>query len=309
MLNISVFPNPSKDNELQFTKKLLEYLFQHCCTVFMSERSFSEITAEHVFKESLIERKKFKVVPEDQIYSLTDLGIVLGGDGTILRIGKKAAENGLLILGVNLGKIGYIAELESDELNLIEDIFTLENISQLKKLNGFSVDHRMMLKTEIIRNGKIIYTATALNDAVISKGSISKMIDITVICNGREITSYRADGIIISTPTGSTAYSMSAGGPIIDPSIECICTIPVCPYLCVNASPVIFSSDSCLEIVFHTKKSSEAYLTVDGKGGKLLRDNDKVRIKKSPYFTKLLRIKNIDFYKLLNTKLSQQIDQ
>ena len=130
------------------------------------------------------------------------------------------------------------------------------------------------------------------------------MAGLKLSCDGKCISTYRADGIVVSTPTGSTAYCMSAGGPIIDPKLECICAVPVCPYMCVNSGAVVFSDRSVIEVEFTADKINEAFCTIDGKGVKSLYNGDIVRITKSPLSTKLIRLKDVDFYSLLNHKLA-----
>ena len=304
-MKVSVFSNPSKDMYLSNTFKLLCFLKSYKADIFMSVRCYDEVRTIPVWKQNIEGNFKITVLPEQTLFTSTDFGIVLGGDGTILRVAKRSAGTDFHIMGINLGKVGYIAELEMNELDLLKDVLKCNTIEEYIKSTNCVIDNRMLLSVDIIQNSNVVYSSTVLNDAVISKGSVSKMINIDVLCNSKKMTSYRADGIIVSTPTGSTAYSMSAGGPLIDPTIECICSVPVCPYLCLNRSPVIYSDASVIDIVYHEQKGSEAYLTVDGKGGKKLCDGDVVRIKKCPHKAKLLRLKNIDFYKLLNMKMSK----
>lgn len=166
--------------------------------------------------------------------------ICLGGDGTILRAQSFAVTAGIPIVGVNFGRIGYLAELES------YDNETLDRV--ISDISSFEKENRMLLSAELIRNGKKILSGVALNEASVARGSVSRMIDIEVSCNGQKVCGYRADGFIAATPTGSTAYAMSAGGPIIDPSIECILTLPVCPYLSVNSSPLVYSPTAVIEV-------------------------------------------------------------
>jgi len=304
MLKISVSVNPNKDKELVNTLKLLEMLKNYSVRVFMSDTFKRPYGDREPLSDTLLAPYKIEYLPEHILYRKANICIVFGGDGTILKIAKKASQSGAYILGINLGRVGYIAELEINELDLLDKLFRLSAAEEIEKTEGVTIDRRMMLKTEILRSEKTVYVANALNDIVISKGAVSRMAGLRLMCDGKVISTYRADGIIISTPTGSTAYCMSAGGPIIDPRLECICAVPVCPYMCLNSGAVVFSDSSCIEIEFKADKINEAFCTVDGKGAKTIYDGDIIRITKSPYYTKLIRLKDIDFYSLLNKKMS-----
>ena len=303
MLKIAITVNPNKDKNLANTIKLLDILEEYDCKVIMSDtfkRPYGECTP---VAESLLKDRNIEYLPEYVMFKRANLCIVFGGDGTILKIAKKAATGGAYILGINLGRVGYIAELEVTEFDFIRKILELNDISEIENTEGIRIDKRMMLKADIIRNGNIVYSATALNEIVISKGAVSRMAGLKLMCDGKFISSYRADGMIVSTPTGSTAYCMSAGGPIIDPSLECMCAIPVCPYMCLNSGAVVFSDTSVIDIEFSADKINEAFCTFDGKSVKSIYHGDTVRITKSPVYTNLVRLKDVDFYSLLNQKL------
>jgi len=303
MLKIAITVNPNKDKELTYTRQLLDLLSSQDVTVMMSEVFKSPYNGNTPVAQSLLADYKIEYYPEHIMFRKADICIVFGGDGTILKIAKRASQGGAYILGINLGKVGYIAELEVTELELIKSIISLGSISKIEQSKNISIDKRMMLKAEIVRNGRTVYSANALNDDVISKGAVSRMAGLKLTCDGKSISSYRADGIIISTPTGSTAYCMSAGGPIIDPGLECICAVPVCPYMCINPGAVVFSDNSVIEVEFKADKINEAFCTIDGVGAKTIYDGDIIRITKSAHYTKLLRLKDNDFYSVLNQKL------
>ena len=303
MLKIAITVNPNKDKNLVNTLKLLDILEEYNCKVLMSD-TFKRPYGECIpVADSLLKGRNIEYLPEYLLFKRANLCIVFGGDGTILKIAKKASLGGAYILGINLGRVGYIAELEVSEFDLIRKLLVLEDISQIENLEGVRIDRRMMLKADIIRNGNTVYSATALNEIVISKGAVSRMAGLKLMCDGKFISSYRADGMIVSTPTGSTAYCMSAGGPIIDPSLECMCAIPVCPYMCLNSGAVVFSDTSVIDIEFSADKINEAFCTFDGKSVKSIYHGDTVRITKSPVYTNLVRLKDVDFYSLLNQKL------
>ncbi len=229
-------------------------------------------------------------LPEEEIYKAADVIITIGGDGTIIRYAKAAAKYNKPVLGINAGRMGYLANLEQNELELI---------SKLKHSNYFT-ERRMMLSVNVVENGQTVGEYTALNDAVITSGFISRIIDVSANVAGDSI-SYRADGIIISTPTGSTAYSMSAGGPIIDPLMQSMCITPICSHS-LAAKPILMSANSTIKLKAFSKKRTEIFLTVDGRKVCSVKPYTEIYIKKSPEFVQLIRLNNRSFYKTLSYK-------
>ena len=304
MLKIMICVNPNKDKELTNTKKLLDYFKKFNVKVIMSDIFKRPYFDNPPLSDTLLSEYNVEYIPEYAAFKKADLCIVFGGDGTILKIAKKASQSGAYILGMNMGRVGYLAELEINEIELLEPVLGVENPSDIETLDSVTLDNRMMLKCEIIRGNNTVFTALALNEVVISKGAVSRMAGLNLRCDNKNIISYRADGIVISTPTGSTAYCMSAGGPIIDPRLDCICAVPVCPYMCLNNGAVVFSSSSVIDVEFKADKINEAFCTVDGKATKSIYDGDIVRITKAPTVTKLLRLKDTDFYSRLNEKMN-----
>ena len=243
-------------------------------------------------------RSEFRYLPLESVYAEADILIVLGGDGTILEAARRAAQRGTPILGVNLGRLGYMAELEMQDLDLLKKLFTGE----------YELEKRSMLRVELLSGGELRSFCYALNDAVISNGSVSRLVDIELSEGGNSVATYRADGLIIATPTGSTAYSMSTGGAIVDPKVSCVCVTPICPHS-FSARPMIFSDQSVLEIRNICAREKMLYLTVDGRMNFELYRNQVVRITKSSMQTKLIRLKPCGFYKKLRQKMSDsQID-
>lgn len=232
----------------------------------------------------------YEHAPEEELYSLADVIITIGGDGTIIRYAKVAAKYHKPVLGINAGRMGYLANLEQDEISLVSKL----------KGNDYFTEKRMMLTVSVVENGKQIGEYTALNDAVITSGFISRIIDISAIVAGDSI-SYRADGLIISTPTGSTAYSMSAGGPIIDPLMQSICITPICSHS-LAAKPILMSANSTIKLKAFSKKRTDIYLTVDGRKVCPVKPYTEIYIKKSPDIVQLLRLNNRSFYKTLSYK-------
>lgn len=304
MLKIMICVNPNKDKELTNTKKLLDFIKAFDVCILMSDIFKRPYFDNPPLSDTLLCSYNIEYVPEYVAFKKADLCIVFGGDGTILKIAKKASQSGAYIVGMNMGRIGYLAELEISEIALLENILRAKSADELESLENVFVDRRMMLKCEIVRGDNVVFTSLGLNEVVISKGAVSRMAGLHLRCDGKNIISYRADGIVISTPTGSTAYCMSAGGPIIDPRLDCICAVPVCPYMSLNNGAVVFSDSSVIEVEFKADKINEAFCTVDGKSTKSIYDGDVVRITKAPTETKLLRLKDTDFYSRLNEKMN-----
>ena len=219
--------------------------------------------------------------------------IVLGGDGTILETARRAAARHTPILGINLGRVGYMAELEMDELERLSALFE----------DGYEIEKRSMLHVELLNTeGKVRFTAYGLNDAVLTNGAVARIVDVELYENGRPITAVRADGLIVATPTGSTAYSLSAGGPVADPRMRCFCVTPICPHS-LAARPMIFPDDAVLEIRNTCVREKMLFLTVDGRTNCEVYRNETVRIVRSQLETHLVRLKEYGFYHRLRLKM------
>lgn len=223
-----------------------------------------------------------------------DLGIAIGGDGTILSLAEWASVTNTPIIGINQGTLGYMHELEAEEINRIEEFFK----------GNYTVENRMMLHADVVRNGKTVFECESLNEVVVCRGIITKLIDLELFCGCNKAASYRADGLIVSTPTGSTAYSMSAGGPIVDPSLELITACAVCPHGFSGANSMIFSPNSELTIKVSSKYNGDIYLTSDGRNRIEIFYNDSVIIRRSQRVTRLVKLKECTFCETLSRKFS-----
>ncbi len=249
-------------------------------------------------------RLSFTFLPMDELYAQADLLIVLGGDGTILEAARRSASRQTPILGINLGRVGYMAELEMSELDLLGQLFDRQTPEGVRPAS-FEIEKRSMLHVEVCNtDGEVRQTMYGLNDAVITNGSVARIVDIELYEGGTPVTTYRADGLIIATPTGSTAYSMSAGGPVADPRVQCFCVTPICPHS-LGARPLIFPDTSILEVRNICQREKMLYLTVDGRTNCELYRNEVVRITRSPLETNLIRLKTCGFYNRLRAKMSQ----
>ena len=235
---------------------------------------------------------KMKGYPRSEMPSLVDMIIVLGGDGTMLNVARLVCERGVPILGVNLGGLGFITEVQKEEVCNAMD----------KTLSGeYSIEDRMMLTAHIHRPGEKIAEYTVLNDVVINKGALARIIDLETYINKAYVTIFKADGLIVSTPTGSTAYSLSAGGPVLYPTLDCIILTPICPHTLTNR-PTVLPDDVLIEIILKSV-SEDVFLTLDGQVGFSLRKDDVVEIKRSPFKTRLIIPFERDYFQILRTKL------
>ena len=249
-------------------------------------------------------RMTFNFLPMDELYAEADLIIVLGGDGTILEAARRSAARGTPILGINLGRVGYMAELEMSELDLIGSLFDRTTAEGFKPAS-FEIEKRFMLNVEVLNTaGEVRQTMYGLNDAVITNGAVARIVDIELSEGGNHVTTYRADGLIVATPTGSTAYSMSAGGPVADPRVKCLCVTPICPHS-LAARPLIFPDSATLVVRNICQREKMLYLTVDGRSNCELYRNESVRITRSPMEINLVRLKSCGFYNRLRMKMSR----
>ena len=256
----------------------------------------SEIVIPMVYKEKIFRalkhRPEFVYEEPDEMYSKIELAIVIGGDGSMLEAARKACLVDVPILGINMGRVGYMTELEMDELDLIDNIFKGE----------YTIDERTMLNVELISaKGNRKKRSYALNEAVIANGSTARIVDLVLSDNGEPVYDLHADGLVIATPTGSTAYSLSAGGPIIDPKLACFCVTPICPHSLVTR-PLVFPDTARLEVKNTCVRERVLHLTLDGRVTYDVYYGDTVVITRSDLSTKLVRVKDCGFYAKIRNK-------
>ena len=230
----------------------------------------------------------FRDGADDQLRE-ADVVIAVGGDGTIIHVAKYAALFQKPVLGINGGRLGFVAGMEANELSILTELAQ----------GHFRCEHRMMLAIRKDDSDEVYY---ALNEAVLSRASLSRLIDMEVSCDGRPVVCYQADGVIIATPTGSTAYSLSAGGPIITPTLDCLLMTPVCPHS-LYARSYVFEKDAELCLTVRLPHETAAFLTVDGEEGLRLADGDRVHISRAPITADFITLRDTSFYELLNRKL------
>ena len=235
--------------------------------------------------------KDFKLNDLNKEIKSADMLICFGGDGTILHSSKIATRHHVPILGVNIGTMGFMAELEAGELPL------LANLAQ----GDYRVEKRMMLRVTVHNEGRELFDETALNDAAITKGAIARVIQMSVECDGVEAISCSGDGLVVCTPTGSTAYSMSAGGPIVEPSAQNIIITPICAHA-FQAKGIVTAPWRTISIRLGKLGRRNAFLSVDGGRAFRLNVGDVVTVRKAEQETRLVRLKDTSFYEILNNK-------
>lgn len=286
MKNVILTPNPYRDKNFQTVRDAMDILKNagmnpRLCLPFDVDRSY-ELPKDLRFHKL------------DRELSNADMVICFGGDGTILHMAKTATRKGLPILGVNIGTMGFMAELESSELDKLKKLATDE----------YSFDSRMMLDVTVQRDRDIIFHDICLNDVVVTKGAVARIVHLQVKCDGVEAMECGGDGVIIATPTGSTAYSLSAGGPIVEPEARNILITPICAHD-VGSRCIVASEKRVISVNMVKNARRNAYLSVDG--GKALRLNmgDVATIKTSKLETKLVRLKERSFYDVVNAKFKK----
>jgi NAD+ kinase len=230
--------------------------------------------------------------PREELPGCTDLLIVLGGDGTLLSAARLAAERGVAILAVNLGGLGFLTTVSQDEIYpILEEIFAGKH----------RVSERVMLEAEIVRAGEVVRRQIALNDAVLNKAALSRIMDMELRVDGEYVTTYKADGLILSTPTGSTAYSLAAGGPIVYPIVESFVITPICPHTLTNR-PLVVPDSVTIEVDFKAEDNG-VFLTLDGQVGLELSRGDHLRVRKAAEKLRLVRPAKKTYYQILRSKL------
>ena len=287
MKKIAIVTNFNIPEKANSAMTVANYLIKCGCKVMVSQYS----------KERILSMRKYQgniyFLPVEKLYDEAEIVIALGGDGTIMDCARRTATRGKAVLGINLGHLGYLAELEMNELDMLSSIVE----------DRYEIDERAIINVEVISAAGVGKAqGFAVNDAVISNGSVARIIDLELCERDSFITSYRADGLIVSTPTGSTAYSMSAGGAVVDPRVNCLCITPICPHS-LSARPMIFPDDAVIEVKNVSVREKSIFLTLDGRTNIELFKDDVVRIGKSDLKARLVRLKERSFYTRLHQKM------
>ncbi|MEW8977572.1 MAG: NAD(+)/NADH kinase [Symbiobacterium sp.] len=281
MRKVAMVLNGEKPSTLETGAQILERLQARGAEVLLAPSA-----ARHLGRPDL-------AMAGEQAWAAVDVLIVLGGDGTLIRAVQRVAPYGVPVLGINTGHLGFLTAMESGEA-----------LSRLDRvLDGeYVLEERVMLRAAVEREGVPVSELSALNDAVISKGPRARMVHLEVSVGETQVARYRADGVIVATPTGSTAYSLSAGGPVVDPTVDCFLITPICPHT-MSARSIVVGADDAVAIRV-VASPGEVGLSADGSDPFPLVPGDVVRVERAPYPARLVRLPGYRFYDVLRQKLS-----
>ena len=281
MKKVILCPNPYRDNDLKVAKQSKELL----------EQVGFETVVCLPFQREGYDELGMPIRPLQQEIKSADLLLAFGGDGTILHLARTVALNNVPVLGINLGSLGFMSELEPEELERLKDLASWD----------FTVESRMMLDVTVIRDGRSVYNNIALNDAVISKGSIARVVRLEIFTEEGFLTRVGGDGVIVSTPTGSTGYSMAARGSIVEPTAHNLLLTPICPHS-MRSTAYVLAPDHVITVEAADANRKFVYLSVDGGKAFALKNGDKVRVSRSRHTTKLVRLSKKSFCEILDKK-------
>ena len=278
-------PNPYRDAQLRVAKEAKRVLDEVGCP---------NVVCLPFRNQEPPEGYGLNIEPLQQEIRGADMIIAFGGDGTILHLSKTAAHRDIPVLGVNLGSLGFMAELESKDLSRLRDLCD----------GKYEIESHMMLDVSVQRDGRVIYSNLALNEALIARGNISRVIRLQIFTEQGKLVDVAGDGVIVASPTGSTAYSLSAGGPVVDPESECVIFTPICPHALFNRS-TLFCADKTITVSTDSDYSGEVYLTIDGGAPIRIHKTDTVSVSRSTYYTELIQTDERNFYDIVDSKFMQ----
>ena len=275
-----------------------KYAYEVTCDVYNELLGLGAEITMPLELENHFKNLNVKFLPEDTAVSLCDIIIAIGGDGTIIHAAHFAAKHDKPILGINAGRLGFLAGLEKQELHLLKNLFC----------GNYTTDKRMMLKVSHKSGDELKGEYYCLNDCIVARGASLRLCEIEATYNKGRINTFLGDGLIIATPTGSTAYSLSAGGPVVDTAIESLILTPICTHSLFTRS-MIFQSDSIIKLRVTNHDISLPVFTCDGNSGIILDDKDTLEIKKSNRVTKLIKIKSDSFADIFSQKLIERYSE
>ena len=282
MLTIAVLPNLTRENASSVTAEICRTLVRLGARVLLD-----------VSLKDILGALPAEFLPEREMLEQCALVIAVGGDGSIIYASHKAIPFEKPVLGINAGRLAFLAGLEQHELPLLGRLFT----------GDYTTERRMLLRAQIVRDEEVLCETVCINDAVLSRSGAAKLTGFRVDASGKRVDTYLGDGVIVATPTGSTAYSLSAGGPIVDPSLESLLLTPVCPHM-LSARTLLFSPDTALTVCVTT--DMQAILTCDGGEPLPIPDGAEVRVEKASAGAYFIRIKTDSFMDILHNKLQQR---
>lgn len=281
-MNIAILPNLTRENARETTRRICAELIRLGAEPMLDEAMQAEFAQTGAL-----------FLPQAQMLRRCDLVIAVGGDGSIIYAAHKAVDAGKPVLGINAGRLAYLAGLEQHELPLLGRLLTGE----------FTTQRRMLLQAQILQNGDVVHEALCINDAVLSRTGAAKLTGVEVLVNGRKTCGYLGDGVIVATPTGSTAYSLSAGGPIVDPSLESLMLTPICPHE-LSGRSLLFAPDT--ELTLRATTDGTLGLTCDGAEPLPVPSGAEVRIRRAETSAYFIRIKTDSFIDIYHTKMQQR---
>lgn len=284
-LKIALLPNLTRKHAEKVTADVCRHLDGLKVEYFFDEKTAGKIR----------EIDNAKVMAENELVKNCDVAIAIGGDGSLIHAAKRAVKFKKPILGINAGKLAFMAGVEKNELYLLDDLIS----------GNYTIDTRMMLDVFSVNDDGSVKIGSCLNDVVIARGEQIKLVKLKISCDENLINEYYADGVIISTPTGSTAYSLSAGGPVIDPKIESVMLTPICTHS-LFARSLIFDKNSVLTIDIPENENDIICISCDGDNTVKLNAKERIVVKKSKYSADFIRLKNESFIDVLNSKLTQR---
>lgn len=280
--HISLITNSTAPEVAETVNAVIDFLGQHGLEIELDEGC-----------AGLVGNRKLAVAAPGQLGAGSDLAIAIGGDGTMLKAANLISDRQIPLLGINRGRLGFLADIPADSFaGPLGEILA----------GKYSEDHRFMLQSEVIRDGKEVSAGQALNDIVVQKWNVAKLIDFEVFVDGVFVHKQRSDGIIVSTPTGSTAYALSGGGPILTPTLDALVLVPICPHSLTNR-PLVVSGDSRIEIIVGTWEIHHARLTCDSDITMELESGDRVIIHKKNRMIRLIHPADHDYFSILRAKL------
>ncbi|NLM69043.1 MAG: NAD(+)/NADH kinase [Firmicutes bacterium] len=279
LVKIGIMPHTGKKLALRLTQNVITCLEARNISPWVEPKAAAVLGREDLS-------------PPDLDLASLDVLLVLGGDGTLLRAARKAAQHDLPLLGVNVGHLGFLTELETDNLELaLAAIINKE----------YKIEERMLISSRVIREQQVVASYHALNDAVIARGTFARIIQLQTFVDEQPVVNYQADGLIVATPTGSTAYSLSAGGPIVEPQVECLIITPICPHT-LAARSVVVSHDSVVKVLIEATHK-DIMLTIDGQIGFPLQSRDVIEVVKADIKAKFVKLHGRNFFTILNNRL------
>lgn len=278
MKKVGIISKTGHPEPLKILRELLPWLVERGCEVYVDSDTASGLQIEGHQRS--------------QIPSLVDFIIVLGGDGTMLSMARLIGEKGIPILGVNIGGLGFLTTVQKDDLYAV-----------MEELIGGQcfIEERIMLTACVLRHSECIAEYLVVNDVVVNKGALARIIDLETYIDNDYVATFKADGLIVSTPTGSTAYALSAGGPIVYPTLSSIILAPICPHTLTNR-PIVLPDDVQVDILLKSA-NEDVFLTIDGQVGFSLRQDDRVQVRKSPFKARFFVPHERDYFSILRTKL------